>query len=67
VSLRSFLAAIFLFGSIGLAAELILVGHVDDMWQQIPLVLFGAGVATLVWNVARPSIGTQRLFRGTRC
>jgi len=64
VSLRRFLAVIFLLGSIGLAAELIFIGHVQDVWQQIPLVLIAAAAAALVWDAAQPTAWSVRLFRG---
>jgi hypothetical protein len=63
VSLRRFLAAIFLLGSIGLAAELIFVGHVQDVWQQIPLALIALGAATLVWHASRPNAWSLKLVR----
>lgn len=63
MSLRSFLAAIFLLGSIGLAAELIFIGHLEDASQQIPLVLIGGGAAALVWNAVRPTAWSLSLFR----
>ena len=61
--LRRFLAAIFLLGSVGLAAELILIGHIQDALQQIPLVFIAAGTATLIWDAAQPSVWSLRLFR----
>jgi hypothetical protein len=64
VSLRRFLAAIFLLGSVGLAAELVFIGHVQDISQQIPLILIAAGTAALVWDAARPSLLSLNLFRG---
>ena len=63
MSLRQFLAVIFLLGSIGLGAELIFIGHVQDVLQQIPLVLIAVGAATLVWDTARPSSWSMKLFR----
>ena len=65
MTLRRFLLAIFLLGSVGLAAELIFIGHLDDVWQQIPLALIAIGVATLAWNAARPNAWSLTLFRAT--
>ena len=65
MSLRRFLAAIFLLGSIGLAAELIFIGHVQDVWQQIPLALIALGAATLVWHAAHPNAWSLNLVRVT--
>ena len=56
---------IFLLGSLGLGAELLLVGHLEDAWQQIPMVLLAVGVTTLLWDTARPSRWSVKLFRVT--
>lgn len=44
---RSMLAAIFLLGSLGTAAELVLLEHTEDIWQLVPLVLIGIGCVSL--------------------
>ena len=41
------------------------MGHVEDAWQLVPLVLLGVGVAALTWNAARPSAWSVMLFRLT--
>lgn len=63
MTLRRFLAAIFLVGSIGLAAELVFIGHVDDAWQLIPLALIAAGLVVLAWDAARPNRWSLTLVR----
>jgi hypothetical protein len=63
MSLRSLLAAIFLLGSVGLAAELIFIGHLDDIAQQIPLALIAVATATLVWDASRPTAWSLKLVR----
>ena len=65
MSLRRFLAAIFLLGSFGLAAELVLVGHFEDAWQLLPLVLIAVGTVTLIWDAARPNGWSLLVFRVT--
>ena len=65
MSLRQFLAVTFLLGSIGLATELVLIGHIEDIWQQIPLALMLAGTAMLVWDWARPTVWSLKLVRVT--
>lgn len=62
MTLRGFLAAIFVLGSVGLVAELILVGHVADRWQQIPLVLLAAGTIALGCDMKWRSTWSARLF-----
>ena len=43
-TLRTRLLAILLFGMIGTGTELILIGHDEDAWQWIPLVVLGVAV-----------------------
>jgi hypothetical protein len=61
---RRFLAVIYILGSLGLLAELVLLGHVDDPWQWTPFVLMTLGLAALAWNMARPTAANLRAFRG---
>ena len=63
--LRRALAAIFLFGSLGTGAELLLLDHVEDVWQQIPLVLMALGCAALFVVEARPSSVGVRILQLT--
>lgn len=60
--MRRFLAVIFVLGSLGLAAELLLIGHVEDVWQVVPLILIAAGVTTLAWDALRPNGWSLRVF-----
>ena len=65
-TLRRLLLGILLFGLVGTAAELMLIGHDEDAWQMIPLVVLGvamlAGVVALVQGFASARRRT-RLFR----
>ena len=67
-TLRRLLLGILLFGQVGTAAELLLIGHDEDVWQLIPLVVLGVailtGLAVLVRGFAAGAVRT-RLFRGT--
>jgi hypothetical protein len=63
VPLRRALAAIFLVGSVGTAAELALLEHVEDAWQQAPLALIGIGCAALAALAVRPSSLGIRVFQ----
>jgi hypothetical protein len=42
--LRTLLLAILLFGLIGTGTELVLIGHDEDAWQVIPIVLLGIAI-----------------------
>jgi hypothetical protein len=66
VTLRTRLLAILLFGMAGTGTELILIGHDEDAWQWIPLVLLGIGILTTVGMLAtrhRQATGMTRWFR----
>ncbi len=62
-ALRRFLLAIFLIGVAGISAELWLMGHYEDFYQQIPLALCVLSLATLAAVRLRPGRGTVTLFR----
>jgi hypothetical protein len=62
---RRFLAVIFILGSLGLTAELVLLGHIEDVWQWTPFVLMGMAMAALAWHMARPTRTTLLLFRAS--
>lgn len=61
MSIPRLLLAIFLFGSLGVLVELLLLEHFEDWRQVIPLALLGAGSAAAGW-LART--GTPRARRG---
>ncbi len=62
-TLRRFLLAIFLLGVAGISAELWLMGHYEDFYQQIPLVLCVLSLAAVAAVRLRPGRGTVTLFR----
>ena len=59
------LAAFFLFGSIGTALELVLLEHLEDVWQSVPLALVGLGCLALAVLAIRPAIASLRAFQLT--
>jgi hypothetical protein len=56
--------AIFLFGVCGAGAELILLGHTEDPWQWVPLVLLGASLIVLTGYAVMRRLFMLRVFRG---
>ncbi len=52
-------------GAVGTGAELLLLGHTEDLWQWVPLVLMAASLVTLGWRVVAPGAGSLRVFRVT--
>lgn len=53
--LRRFVFLILAGTLLSAAAELYLVGHYEDPWQFVPLVLIPAALAALVWLAVAPS------------
>ena len=62
-TLRRFLLAIFLLGVIGISGELLLMAHVGDFYQQIPLALCALSLAGAGAVVLKPGRGAVTLFR----
>ena len=63
MTLRRFLLIIFLIGVAGISGELWLMGHYEDFYQQIPLVLCVLSLAALAAVLLRPGRGSVTLFR----
>jgi hypothetical protein len=67
-TLRRLLLALLLFGLVGTATELLLIGHDEDRWQSIPLVLLAAAtLATLAMVATEPAVAglAAHAFRAT--
>jgi hypothetical protein len=62
--LHRLLLAIFVFGILGTATELLLLGHFEDATQLIPLVLLAVGSLAAAWYGSRPTPASLRTFRG---
>lgn len=52
--LRVFLNAVVLVGVVGMATELLLIGHTDGWYQLVPVVLLTAMAVAMAWRLARP-------------
>lgn len=62
--LRRALLGVLALGLAGTLAELLLLGHWDDAWQWVPLVLLGAGLAAVAWHALERGPASLRLLRG---
>jgi hypothetical protein len=60
---RRILLGILLLGVIGISAELLLLNHIEDLSQWIPLALCGATVALSAAVALKPTTATIRLFQ----
>ncbi len=63
--LRRLILATFLLGLIGSGTELILLGHTEEFWQYLPIVLMGSSLLCLAGTAIRPSRMMIRFFQGT--
>ena len=62
--LQRLLAGIFVAGALGLLAELLLIGHLEDVWQGIPFALLALSLVALTWNAIRREASSGYLFLG---
>ncbi len=62
-ALRTALLGLFLLGSLGTAAELLLLGHVEDPWQLVPLGLFALALLAVAWYALTRSAVSVRAFQ----
>jgi hypothetical protein len=63
--IHKLLAAILLLGLLGVGAELLLLGHVEDRRQWVPIVLIAVSLLVLGWEVAAKSRTSLIALRAT--
>ena len=61
--IRQILLTIFLLGAVGTGAELLLVGHIEEVWQWIPLALLLMGLLALLVHAFAGSSSSTRIFQ----
>jgi hypothetical protein len=61
--LRRLLAVVLLVGMTGTSLELLLLRHVEDTLQLIPLVLLGSGLAGVAWHARTGSAASAGFVR----
>ena len=62
-AIRKLLLGALVIGVIGISGELILLRHIDEAAQWIPLVFLGAATPVLLWHAAAPGAATVRLIQ----
>jgi hypothetical protein len=62
-TIRRMLGALFLLGSTGTATELLLMGHTEGVWQNVPLVLIAIGCIGLGMVAVKPTASKLRAFQ----
>ena len=60
--LRRVLLAIWVFGLLGVAAELVLLEHYEDLKQLIPFLVIAIGLLAAGWLATRPGPSSTRAF-----
>ena len=63
---RRGILAVLLFGTLGMAVELLLLAHYEEFDQLIPLVLAAAAVGTLAWTTLAPGPAALLALRAVR-
>ena len=63
VVIRKTLLGALALGVVGTGAELILLGHVEDSAQWIPVVGCAAAIPVLLWHGSKPSAATIAVVR----
>lgn len=61
--LRRLLLGLVLLGTVGLAAELVLLEHTESVWQWVPLAALALGFVCALAVALRPSARTLRPFQ----
>ena len=67
ITLRLAVFLILLLGMFGTGAELILLSHIEDQRQWIPVVLISLGLLTSGWHWARRSAPSIRVLQVILC
>src|SRR5687768_2527361 len=62
-NIRRFVLLVVSLGTVGMAIELFLIGHFEDLNQLIPLVLAGTGLVVIAWAVAYPTLLGVRVLQ----
>ena len=62
--IRAMLLTIFILGSVGSGAELLLLNHVESLLQWIPLVLIVLSFLVLGWHAVRRTPASTRAIQG---
>ncbi|MBC7771771.1 MAG: hypothetical protein H7210_04685 [Pyrinomonadaceae bacterium] len=65
VTIRRVILGVLLLGVTGLLAELILIGHYEDVKQWIPLCMLATGVAAVALEIVHRRVWTLSLVRLT--
>lgn len=65
VTIRRLILIVFLVGTAGAGAELLLLEHTESLWQLVPLLLIALSFVALVCHAAIRRAATVRVFQAT--
>lgn len=54
---------LLVIGTLGIGTDLLLLGHYEDAWQVLPLILIGLALAAIVWHAIRGSAASVRALQ----
>lgn len=61
--MRKLVLVIFLFGTLSVSGELLLLGHVESFWQLVPLILIAASPVALVTHAVVRNAASIKIFQ----
>lgn len=61
--LRQLLLFVLLLGILGTGTELILLEHMEDWWQWVPLVALSGALVLVLWALVKPGRGVLKVLR----
>jgi len=64
-NVRRFLLLLYVMGIVGTAADLLLTGHFEDLWQLAPLALIAISAGVVIWLVSIGSRSSLRAHQAT--
>ena len=62
-NVRRFLLLLYVMGIVGTAADLLLTGHFEDLWQLAPLALMAVSGVVIIWLASTGSHSSLRVHQ----
>ena len=62
-TLRRLVLIVLTIGIVGVGLELVLLDHMEDNWQWVPIVLLAAGLPVSIWLILSPGFAIIRAYQ----
>ncbi len=62
-TLRRLVLVVLTFGIAGVGFELVLLDHMEDLWQWAPIVLLAAALPVSIWLILSPGFAVIRTYQ----